>query len=64
MYLRMMKRSGLLKEKKIQLEGGLSRFTTIAKLVHKGSARILSGGKCAHKLPFCTRCWEVMNIFK
>lgn len=39
----MMKRSGLLKESKIQLEGGLSRFTTVAELVHKGSSYIFSG---------------------
>lgn len=39
-----MMRSGLLKKRKTQVEGGLSRFTTTTKLVHKGSSHILSAG--------------------
>lgn len=50
-YLRMTKRSGLLKERKIQLEGGLSRFTRIAELVHKGRSHILNGGNVFINFP-------------
>lgn len=39
-----MTRSGLLKERKTQVEGALSRFTTIAKLAHKGRSHILGAG--------------------
>lgn len=39
-----MMRSGLLKERKTQVEGGLSRFTTTTKLVHKGSSHTLRAG--------------------
>lgn len=42
----MTKRSELLKERKIQLTGGLSRFT-IAKLVHKSNHASLVGEMCS-----------------